>query len=228
MVNTGLQVLIEKRLELFVLLVKKTSLFNQVLTIDQKLIVLGEGLIEGSPHRKLLVTEDLSHLGPVHLLLSLLTASIISFVCRLSILRLLRRVLLFVEVFPEVTLLSVLVELLEGRRKELRGQSEQVLIDFFLLTAGVLLSVSIEGTIITCLISSRFLRYGIGVSTVLQFFLLFTLHLLLLLLEACLMFALVLVHHIDKELNISHVLDSERLADRVDLDLKRFLWIGIH
>ena len=50
MVNTGLQVLIEKRFELFVLLVKESSLLNEVLAIDQKLIVLREGLIECSPN----------------------------------------------------------------------------------------------------------------------------------------------------------------------------------
>ena len=50
MVNTSLQVLIEKCLELFVLLVKETGLLNQVLAIDQKLIVFSEGLIEGSPN----------------------------------------------------------------------------------------------------------------------------------------------------------------------------------
>ena len=50
MVNTGLQVLIEKRLELFVLLVQQTSLLDEVLAIDKKLIVLCEGLIEGSPN----------------------------------------------------------------------------------------------------------------------------------------------------------------------------------
>ena len=50
MVNTGLQVLIKKRLELFVLLVEKACLLDEVLAIDQKLIVLGEGLIKSSPN----------------------------------------------------------------------------------------------------------------------------------------------------------------------------------
>ena len=145
-------------------------------------------------------------MAPVHLLLPLLTARIVGFVRRLRILGLLL-VPLVVEVFLEVALFSLIVELLEGRSEEFRCQSEQILIDFFFLTAGILLSVAIEGCLGGWL--SRFFWSSIGVSTVLHLLLLLFFHPLLLLFEALLMLVLVLVHHIDKELNIGHVLDSK-------------------
>ena len=50
LVDTSLQVLIEKRLELFVLLIEETGLFDQVLSVDEQLVVLAQRLVEGLPH----------------------------------------------------------------------------------------------------------------------------------------------------------------------------------
>lgn len=49
LVDTSLQVLVEQRLELFVLLVEKTGLLDQVLSVHQHLIVLGKRLVKCSP-----------------------------------------------------------------------------------------------------------------------------------------------------------------------------------
>ena len=51
LVDTSLQVLIEQCLKLFVLLVKKSSFFDQVLSVYQHLIVLSQCLVQCSPHR---------------------------------------------------------------------------------------------------------------------------------------------------------------------------------
>ena len=133
-------------------------------------------------------------MAPVHLLLPLLTARIVGFVRRLRILGLLL-VPLVVEVLLEVALFSLIVELLEGRCEEFRCQSEQILIDFFFLTAGVLISVAIESRFGGRL--SLFFWSSIGVSTVLHLLLLLFFHPLLLLFEALLMLVLVLVHHVN-------------------------------
>lgn len=55
LVDTSLQVLIEERLELFVLLIEETGLFNQVLSVDKQLVVLAQCLVKGFPHAQLLV-----------------------------------------------------------------------------------------------------------------------------------------------------------------------------
>ena len=80
LIDSSLQVLIEQRFKLFVLLVQQTGLLDEVLAIDQHLIVLCERRIEGIPNRKLLVSEDLGHLRPIHLIRFFLTACISSFV----------------------------------------------------------------------------------------------------------------------------------------------------
>ena len=49
LVDSSLQVLVKQRLELLVLLVQKTSLFDQILTINQELIVFLERAIESLP-----------------------------------------------------------------------------------------------------------------------------------------------------------------------------------
>ena len=56
LVDTSLQVLVEKRLQLFVLLVEEASLLDQVLSVDEELVVLAQGLVEGLPHAQLLVS----------------------------------------------------------------------------------------------------------------------------------------------------------------------------
>ena len=55
LIDASLQVLVEQSLEFFVLLVKKTGLLDQVLTVDQELVVLDERPVQGLPDRELLV-----------------------------------------------------------------------------------------------------------------------------------------------------------------------------
>ena len=55
LIDASLQVLVEQSLEFLVLLVKKTSLLDQVLTVDQELVVLDERPVQGLPDRELLV-----------------------------------------------------------------------------------------------------------------------------------------------------------------------------
>lgn len=115
LVDTGLQVLVEQRLELFVLLIQKTGLLDEVLSIDEKLIVLAQGFVEGLPDGELLIGKDFGHVRPVHLLFLLLSASVARFVCRLCIFRLF--ILLLVhQVFPQIAFVPRLVEMLQRRR----------------------------------------------------------------------------------------------------------------
>lgn len=55
LIDASLQVLVEQSLEFLVLLVKKTGLLDQVLTVDQELVVLDERPVQGLPDRELLV-----------------------------------------------------------------------------------------------------------------------------------------------------------------------------
>lgn len=55
LIDSSLQVLVEQSLEFLVLLVKKTGLLDQVLTVDQELVVLDERPVQGLPDRELLV-----------------------------------------------------------------------------------------------------------------------------------------------------------------------------
>ena len=89
LVNTGLQVLVEQSFELLVLLIQQTCLFDEVLSVDKELVVFAEGLIERLPHRKLLISQNLGHGGPVHALLLLLSACVARLVSRLRVLALL-------------------------------------------------------------------------------------------------------------------------------------------
>ena len=73
LIDSSLQVLIQQRLELLVLLIEKTCLLNKVLSIHQHLVVPGQGLVQCSPHGSLLVAQDCRHLLPVDLLLLLLS-----------------------------------------------------------------------------------------------------------------------------------------------------------
>ena len=61
LIDTGLQVLVEQRLELLVLLVQQARLLDQILPVYQQLVVVAQRFIEGSPHGQLLVGEDLGH-----------------------------------------------------------------------------------------------------------------------------------------------------------------------
>ena len=55
LIDASLQVLVEQSLEFLILLVKKTGLLDQVLTVDQELVVLDERPVQGLPDRELLV-----------------------------------------------------------------------------------------------------------------------------------------------------------------------------
>ena len=55
LIDASLQVLVEQSLEFLVLLVKKTGLLDQVLTVDQELVVFDERPVQGLPDRELLV-----------------------------------------------------------------------------------------------------------------------------------------------------------------------------
>lgn len=71
MVHTCLQVLVQKGLQLLVLLVQEACLLNQVLALNQETVVLGEGLVKCSPYTKLLLIQDCCHLLPEDTFLSL-------------------------------------------------------------------------------------------------------------------------------------------------------------
>ena len=50
LVDTSLKILVEKSLKFLVLLVKKTSLFNKVLSVNEHSVVFAESFIKGPPH----------------------------------------------------------------------------------------------------------------------------------------------------------------------------------
>ena len=55
LVDAGLEVLVQQCLQLFVLLVEKSGLLDQVLSVDKHLVVFGESRVESSPDGPLLV-----------------------------------------------------------------------------------------------------------------------------------------------------------------------------
>lgn len=61
LIDASLQVLVQKSLKLFILLVKQASLLDQVLSVDQKLIVIAQRVVKCFPDRELLISEDLCH-----------------------------------------------------------------------------------------------------------------------------------------------------------------------
>lgn len=58
LIDTSLQVLVEQSLKLFVLLVKQSSLFDQVLSVHKHLIVLCQRLVESTPDREFLNVKN--------------------------------------------------------------------------------------------------------------------------------------------------------------------------
>jgi len=220
LVNASLQVLVEKSLKLFILLIQQTRLLNQILTIDEQLVVLAEGFVEGLPDGEFLVGEDLGHLCPVHLLLLLLAAGIARLIRRLRVLRLLL-VLLVHQVFAQVAVVASLVELLQSSCQQLSLKSELVLVDLFLLATGHLALAVKRGLIAGLLGIVGGVWHAVGLeSTRLHLFLLFFLHALFLLLQLLLMLLLILVQHVHQQLHICHVLNAETFTDGVDLDLE--------
>jgi len=76
-VDARLQVLVEQSLELLVLLVEQSCLFDQVLAFHQQSIVLRQRFVQGSPQSMTLIRENLRHALPKHLLLSLLSLQLL-------------------------------------------------------------------------------------------------------------------------------------------------------
>jgi hypothetical protein len=70
-VNSSLQVLVKKSLELLVLLVEKSSLLDQVLSVHQQGVVLVGGLVQSMPDAQLLLAQNSSHFLPEDSLFSL-------------------------------------------------------------------------------------------------------------------------------------------------------------
>lgn len=70
-VDSSLEVLVKQCFEFFILLVEETGFFNQVLSLNEQAVVLGEGFIEGSPDALFLVVEDSGHFFPEDPLFSL-------------------------------------------------------------------------------------------------------------------------------------------------------------
>ena len=50
LIDTSLQVLVEQSLKLFILLVKQTGLFNEILAINQELVVFLQGIVKSFPN----------------------------------------------------------------------------------------------------------------------------------------------------------------------------------
>ena len=133
------------------------------------------------------------------------------------------------EVLAEIAILTGLMELLEGRSQQLWVQPELILINFFLFTAGLSISTSVHSRLIACLSLVGRVRVVVRVrsqTSVLEVLVVLSLHPEALLLEAFLILLLVLVEHVDKELNVSHVLDAQTPPHRVDLDLELLLGVS--
>ena len=112
LVDSSLQVLIKQRLQLFILLVEQTSLFNQVLPINEHLVVFGQSLIKCFPDRPLLLVENSRHPLPVELLLLLLSGCVTGLVLGF------RRLLLIcfahiLDTFLHRLIFTILVEFLK-------------------------------------------------------------------------------------------------------------------
>jgi len=73
MIDSSLQVLIEQSFQLFVLLIQQTSLFDQVLSVNKKCVILRQSFVKSSPHREAFVWKHFRHSLPKHFLFSLLS-----------------------------------------------------------------------------------------------------------------------------------------------------------
>lgn len=72
MIDSSLQILVKQSLQLFILLIQEPCLLDEVLSLHQEGVVLGECFIKGSPDTQALVGEDFGHSLPEHLFLALL------------------------------------------------------------------------------------------------------------------------------------------------------------
>ena len=79
MINSRLKVLIKESFELLILLVEQSCLLNQILSLNQQGVILGQSLVQGSPNTEAFVREDLGHPFPEDFLLSLLSLLLLLF-----------------------------------------------------------------------------------------------------------------------------------------------------
>jgi hypothetical protein len=73
LIYASLQVLIQKRLQLLVLLVQESGLLDQVLALSQHLVVAQETLVQRPPDRQFLRRQNRSQLLPENLLFLLVS-----------------------------------------------------------------------------------------------------------------------------------------------------------
>ena len=73
MVDSSLQVLVKKCFQLFVLLIKQPSLFDQVLSVNKEGVVFSQSFVKCSPDGEALVRENFGHSLPEDFLLSFLS-----------------------------------------------------------------------------------------------------------------------------------------------------------
>lgn len=214
LINAGLQILIQQGLQFLVLLVKQTSLLDQVLSVHQHLVILGEGLVESAPHRQFHRVKDVGKLLPVELLLDLLIGLLL--LLGLTSLSLLPGGATEGSLFGLP--LPLLLKLLEGVDHILGLQVEVSWVNLLLFFFA---SVGVIGILAVTLTSAALIEHLLSVVVVQLRDLL---ELLALAVEALLLGGFfILVEGFNEELNSLHLVNAERLSDRVDLDGKLLL-----
>ena len=73
MIDSSLQVLVEQSFQLFILLIQQTSLFDQVLSVNEKCVVLSQSFVKSSPDGEAFVGKNFGHSLPEHFLFPLLS-----------------------------------------------------------------------------------------------------------------------------------------------------------
>ena len=212
LVDTSLQVLIEQCLKLFVLLVKKSSFFDQVLSVYQHLIVLSQCLVQRPPHRELHGVQNVGQLLPIQLLLYLFSS--------LALLLCLHGLRLLAGSTTECSLLSLLLteflELLKRVHYILRFEVKVGRVYFLLI---LLSSVSVSYVVVAFVLRLFALRKHVCNITFIEvrnLFQLFPLLVKSLLLSTF----LILVEAFDQKLNDLHLIDTESLPDGINLNGK--------
>lgn len=157
LVDSSLKVLVEERLQLLILLIEETSLFDEVLPVDKEVVVIDECFVKGSPHAKLLEREDLGHLGPVQSLFLFLACRVFVLITAFRALRFLLALLAH-EFLLEVTVFALSVEFPESRREEERIEAKLVLIDLLSFLAVNVVPVSSSFVAFFLSITGLFMR----------------------------------------------------------------------
>jgi len=73
MIDSSLQVLVEQCFQLFILLIQQTSLFDQVLSVNEKCVVLSQSFVKSSPDGEAFVGKNFGHSLPKYFLFPLLS-----------------------------------------------------------------------------------------------------------------------------------------------------------